>query len=99
MDHRGQESRACLEQLLALLVLPVSTPERCTEPWGLPPVAAVGLLGEIGRMSMTRSEMALEQLALLRVMYEPYVTPLAAHLLMPLPEWSGEGERAAGRGG
>jgi hypothetical protein len=58
----------------------------------LPPVAAARLFDRIGPMSLTRSEMALEQLGLLRVMYEPYVTPLAAHLLMPLPEWSGEGD-------
>ena len=37
---------------------------------------------------------ALEQLRLLRSMYEPYVEPLAEHLLMPLPVWA-----AAERGG
>ena len=37
---------------------------------------------------------ALEQLRLLRSMYEPYVESLAEHLLMPLPVWA-----AAERGG
>ena len=32
----------------------------------------------------------MDELGLLRAMYEPYVVSLSEHLLMPLPAWAGE---------
>jgi hypothetical protein len=56
----------------------------------LPHATALKLLEEVGQKSLARAEMTIEQLSLLRIMYEPYVTPLAEHLLMPLPDWATE---------
>jgi hypothetical protein len=56
-------------------------------PDRLPPVAAARLLDELRKVSVPLTELTLERLAMLRVLYEPYVVPLSEHLLMPLPAW------------
>jgi hypothetical protein len=68
-------------------------PPHLDPPDRLPPEHALRLLAECGAVSAAHGEMVLEQLAQLRVMYEPYVVPLADHLLMPLPAWMGEAGR------
>jgi len=55
----------------------------------LPPVAA-RVLEQIAVTNGALAGPAIDQLTLLRAMYEPYVIPLSEHLLMPLPAWTGE---------
>ena len=55
----------------------------------LPPIAA-RVLEQIAVTNGALAGAALDNLARLRAMYEPYVVPLAEHLLMPLPAWAGE---------
>jgi hypothetical protein len=62
-------------------------------PDRLPPVAAARLLDDLRKMSVPLSVLTLEQLTILRVLYEPYVVPLSEHLLMALPDWD-NGTRA-----
>jgi hypothetical protein len=64
-------------------------PPRLDAPDRLSPVDA-RVLEQIVRTSGALAERALDELRLLRAMYEPYVIPLAEHLLMPLPVWAGE---------
>ena len=54
----------------------------------LPPIAA-RVLEQIAVTSGALAGPAMDQLGLLRAMYEPYVVSLSEHLLMPLPAWAG----------
>ena len=65
-------------------------PPRLDLPDRLPAPVAARLLQETGASAVPRTDLVLEQLSLLRVMYEPYVSPLSEHLLMPLPAWAGD---------
>jgi len=64
-------------------------PPRRDAPDRLPPVAA-RVLEQIAVTNGALAGATLNQLALLRAMYEPYVVPLSEHLLMSLPAWAGE---------
>jgi hypothetical protein len=63
---------------------------RLDAPDRLPPTAAARLVDDLGKMSVPLTVMTLEQLAQLRVLYEPYVIPLSEYLLMALPPWDGD---------
>lgn len=64
-------------------------PPAVEAPDRLPPVA-IRVLEQVARGSDVLGPSALEELRLLRSMYEPYVFSLSTHLLMPLPGWAGD---------
>ena len=62
---------------------------RLDAPDRLSPVDA-RVLEQVVRTIGVLADPPLQELRLLRAMYEPYVFALSDHLLMPLPAWAGE---------